>query len=90
MDANKQPPAKIEDLAPFYENDKNITAAVKDGTFVVFWNSTFQNMIAGTSNTILAHEKDAKDKGGLVLMADASVRTMTAKDFNAATKASGK
>ena len=87
---NGRPPAKAEDLAPLYENDKKITAALKDGTIVVFWNSSFKNMPAGTSNTVLGYEKDAKDKGGLVLMADGSVRTMTAKEFNAATKAPGK
>jgi len=90
VDTNRKAPAKIEDLAPFYENDAKITAAVKDGTFVVIWNSTFQNMTAGTSNTILGYEKDAKEKGGLVLMADGSVKTLTDKQFKAATLASGK
>jgi hypothetical protein len=86
-DAHRKPPSKIEDLAPLYENDAKITAAVKDGSFVVFWNAEFQKMTQGTSNTILAYEKDAKEKGGLVLMADGSVKTMSAKEFSAAAKA---
>jgi hypothetical protein len=86
-DTNRKPPSKIEDLAPFYENDAAITASVKDGSFVVYWNAEFRKMTQGTSNTILAYEKDAKDKGGLVLMADGSVKTMSAKDFGAAPKA---
>jgi hypothetical protein len=90
VSTNNKPPSKIEDLAPFYENDAKITALVKDGAVVIIWNSSFQNMTAGTSNTVLGYEKDAKDKGGLVLMADGSVKPMTAKEFNAATKASGK
>ncbi len=87
---NKRPPSKIEELAPFYENNAAITAAVHDGTIVVLWNASFQTMTAGTSNTVLAYEKDAKDKGGVVLMADGSVRTMTAKEFEGAAKAAGK
>jgi hypothetical protein len=89
-DAKGQPPSRIEDLAPFYENDAAVTAAVKDGTFVVFWNSDYRKMTKGTSNTILAYHKDAKDKGGLVLLADGSVKTMSPKEFNAAPKANGK
>jgi hypothetical protein len=90
VDASGKPPAKVEDLAPFYENDVRVTAAIKDGSFVVFWNASLRTMKAGTSNTILAYEKEAPEKGGLVLMADASVRTMNAKEFKEAAKASGK
>lgn len=86
MDSSKKPPAKVEDLAPYYENDAQITAAIKEGTFVVFWNCSFQAMKAGTSNTILAYEKETPEKGGLVLMADGSVRTMTVKEFKDAPK----
>ena len=90
LDAKRQPPAKIEDLAPFYENDAKITAALKDGSVVFIWKSSIQNMTAGTSNTVLAYEKEAPDKGGLVLMADGSVKTMSAKEFKDAPKAPGK
>jgi hypothetical protein len=91
VDTNRKSPAKIEDLAPFYENDAKITATVKDGTLVVFWNAVpFQKMTQGTSNTVLGHEKDTPEKGGLVLMADGSVRTMKAKEFKDAPKASDK
>jgi hypothetical protein len=90
MDTSKKPPAKVEDLAPYYENDAQITTAIKGGTFVVFWNSSFQAMTAGTSNTILAYEKEAPDQGGLVLMADGSVKTMTAKEFKDTAKGTGK
>ncbi|HEY7329934.1 MAG TPA: DUF1559 domain-containing protein [Gemmataceae bacterium] len=90
LDSSKKPPAKVEDLAPYYENDAQITMAIKGGTFVVFWNSSFQAMTAGTSNTILGYEKETPEKGGLVLMADGSVKTMTAKEFKDTAKGTGK
>lgn len=90
LDSKRRAPAKVEDLAPFYENDAKVTAALKDGSFVFLWNSTIQNMTAGTSNTVLAYEKETSDKGGLVLMADGSVKTMSAKEFKDAPKAPGK
>jgi hypothetical protein len=90
LDSKRQPPAKVEDLAPFYENDAKVTAALKDGSFVFLWKSSIQNMTAGTSNTVLAYEKETPDKGGLVLMADGSVKTMSAKEFKDAPKAPGK
>jgi hypothetical protein len=90
VDTNGKPPTRIEDLAPFYENDAAITKAVKDGSYVVLWNGDFRKMTQGTSNTILGYEKEAKDKEGLVLMADGSTKTMSAKDLNAAPKADGK
>jgi hypothetical protein len=86
---NGKPPAKAEDLAPFYENDAAITAALREGQYVIFWNASFQKMTQGTSNTILGYEKATPDQGGLVLMADGSVKTMTAKEFKEAPKADG-
>jgi prepilin-type processing-associated H-X9-DG protein len=47
-------------------------------------------MTQGTSNTILAHEANAQTNGGIVLMADGSVRQMTAAEFQAAPKAQPK
>jgi flagellar basal body-associated protein FliL len=90
VDARGKPPTKAEDLAPFYENDAGVTAALKSGAFVVFWNASFRDMKAGTSNTVLGYEKEAPEKGGLVLIADGSVRPMNANAFKAAVKASGK
>jgi hypothetical protein len=85
-----KPPAKLEDLAPYYENDAKITDALKKGQFVFIYNSSIKNMPAGTAKTILAYEKDVPSSGGLVLMADASVRSMTADEFKKVPKAAGK
>jgi hypothetical protein len=90
LDAHKRPPAKAEDLGPFIENDARILGALKSGEYVVIWKSTFQNMPQGTSNTILAYEKQTPEKGGIVGMADGVVKTMTAAEFKKATKAAGK
>jgi hypothetical protein len=87
---SNKPPAKIEDLAPYYENDAKITDALKKGQFVFIYNSSIKNMPAGTAKTILAYEKEVPTSGGLVLMADASVRSMTADEFKKAPKAAGK
>jgi hypothetical protein len=91
VDANRgRPPARAEDLGPFVENDARILGALKSGEYVILWNSTFQAMTAGTSNTVLGYEKQTPEKGGLVAMADGSVKTMTAQEFKAAPKAPGK
>ncbi len=87
-DANKgRAPTKPEDLAPFYENDPQITALMKDGTVVVYWGATLQKMTQGSSNTVLGYEKDVPTSGGLVMMGDGSVKKMTAEEFAKAPKA---
>jgi hypothetical protein len=85
--ANNKPPARVEDLEPFYEKDAKITAALKDGTYVFFYNVKPTDMTQGTSNTILGYEKDAPTKGGVVLFGDASVKVLTAEEFAKTAKA---
>ena len=53
-------------------------------------NSSIKNRPAGTAKTILAYEKDVPASGGLVLMAEGSVRSMTADEFKKTPKAAGK
>jgi hypothetical protein len=90
LGAMKRPPANAKELAPFLENDVKLVDALTKEEIVIFWKSTFENMTAGTSNTVLGHEKETPTAGGLVLMADASVRTMTAEEFKKAPKGAGK
>jgi hypothetical protein len=87
LDTNKKPPATVDDLAPFYEKDAKITAALKDGTYVFYYNVKLTDMTNGTSNTILGYEKDAPTKGGVVLFGDGTVKPLTADEFAKAPKA---
>lgn len=85
-DANKKPPSKVEELEPFYEKDAKITDAIRKGEIKIYWNVFFLKLPQGTSNTVLGHEKEVATRGGMVLMADGSVRSMTAAEFKKAPK----
>jgi hypothetical protein len=89
LDATKKPPSKIDDLAPYLEKNSPVIGAVKDGSLVMYWNVDIFKLTAGTSNTILAYENDTPTKGGMVGMADGSIKTMTADDFKKAAKPPG-
>lgn len=81
-------PTKAEDLEPFMMGDASGIAALKSGKVVFFWGVTMPDLMkAGPSEVVLAYEKDVPEKGGAVLMGDASVRQMTPDDFKAAKKA---
>src|SRR5947208_3299465 len=56
-------------------------AALKQGSYVMVWGVNSKD-----SGTVLAYEKDAPTKGGAVLMADGTVKDMTAEEFKAAKK----
>ena len=45
---------------------------------------TLKDMTQGSSNTILAYEKDAPEKGGMVAHGDGSVKKLTADEFKKA------
>jgi hypothetical protein len=85
-DKNKgSAPAKAADLAPFLE--KRALGRLEDKSVVFVYGVTIKDMTEGTSNTILAHEKDAPEKGGLVAYGDGSVKKLTADAFKKATVA---
>lgn len=81
--SHEKPPHQLSDLASKqYEGIS--PAAVRDlqkGTFVVVW-----DIQGNDSGTVMAYEKDAPTQGGAVLMADGTVRQMTADEFKAAKK----
>jgi hypothetical protein len=90
LDAAGKPPAKAEDLAPYFENDKRLLALLKDKDIVFIYGVGIKEMTDGTSNTILAYEKDAPTKGGACLYGDGSVKKLDAEEFKKATKAKSK
>jgi hypothetical protein len=78
-------PKRIEDLQPYYENNRKITDAINNGTYVVFFGVNPTRM---PGNTILAYQKEPDSKGQrVVLLCNASVEVMDADTFAAAPKA---
>ena len=51
---------------------------------------TLTDMKDGTSNTVLAYEKDVPTKGGAALMGDGSVKKLSADEFKKAILAKAK
>jgi hypothetical protein len=85
FDALRRAPAKAEDMAKFFDNDARLVKLLKSGRITFVYGVGLRDMPEGTSATVLAHEKDAAKKGGLVLFGDASVRRMSAEEFKGAT-----
>lgn len=69
-------------------NDPNTRGVARDsiveGDVIMIWNGELRDPTAN-GDYILAFEAQVPAKGGYLVMADASVRTMTAKEFAAAT-----
>ena len=92
IDANRKGPASADELMTMASDPgaKAVVQMVKDGKYVLLWGTTILEMQqnpGGASGTILGYEAGAPTAGGLVLMGDASVRTMSAAEFAAAPKA---
>jgi hypothetical protein len=79
----KDPPTKLADLdnPGFAGIYPGAVQALHKGTYVVVWGITSKD-----SGTILAYEKDAPTKGGLAVMADGTVRTVTSDQLKAVKK----
>jgi hypothetical protein len=90
FDTFKKGPAKAADLGPFLENDKRLLGLLDNKDIVFQFGVGVLDMVEGTSNTVLAYDKDVPTKGGLVLMGDASVKSMTAEEFKKAKLATPK
>jgi hypothetical protein len=90
-DARKRGPANVDELAPFFDNDARLKQALQQGQYVFHWNMGLNQMPQGTSNTILAYERDPDAAGNrVVVMGDATPKIMGKADFEAALKAQGK
>jgi hypothetical protein len=89
-DSTGKAPAKAEDLAPHLENNKRLLDHLKTERIVFLYGVRLTEMTAGTSNTVLAYEKDAPKSGGQVLYGDGVVKKLTADEFKKATLAKKK
>jgi hypothetical protein len=87
IDATNKAPQKAEDLAPYFENSKKLLDHLKTKRIEFYYGVGLLQMTEGTSNTVLAYEKDAPEKGGLVLFGDGSVKKLSADEFKKAPKA---
>ena len=79
------PPSKLQDMDRCTcEVGAPARQAIEDGRVVVFWNGAVA--VANNGTYVLGYEKDVPQRGGLVLMADGTVRSMTTSEFQAAPK----
>jgi hypothetical protein len=90
--SSPKPPAKPDDLGPSVKNDQRLLGRLRSGEIVFLYNVRLDQMIAGAgaTNTILAYLKDVPTNGGWVLFGDASIRKLSADEFNKAPKAKPK
>jgi hypothetical protein len=81
--SQQKPPHQLSDLASTrYEGISPIAvAALKKGEIIVVW-----DVQGNDSGTVLAYEKEVPTQGGAVMMADGTVRQMSADEFKAAKK----
>jgi len=83
--ANNKPPASAEELEKWAsannQPEKAITAIKETkagGKYVVKWGT---KRVGGAGDAVLAYESKAPASGGVVLMADGNVKTVTADEF---------
>jgi hypothetical protein len=85
-------PAGVDELkqvATTADERAAVDEAGPGGTLVVIWGASIISPKdgPGSSNIVLGYEKNVPTSGGAVLMLDGTVKSMTAQEFNAATKA---
>jgi hypothetical protein len=87
--ANNKAPMKLQDFFTVMDRNALIETLLKDDGAVVFiYGVRPQDMTQGTTNTILAYEKESDNKGvRVVLYGDGSVELLTDGEFYAKPKA---
>jgi hypothetical protein len=92
-DQHEKAPSRLEDLLAYitFDSEGRAYGEVSNGELVLVWDLNFLRMPRETwGNTVLGYEKEVPTEGGSVLMADGTVRQMTAQEFEAALKANPK
>lgn len=77
-------PRGLDDLNEYEASLPVAYSKIQSGDYVVLWGV---GLNASAANVVLAYEKDAATQGGLVLMLDGTVKTLSAAEFQAAPKA---
>ena len=81
-------PARVADLAGYEAGHPLGYQAVRSGEVVVVWGTTMPGEgDKGGTNAVVAYEKKVPTEGGLVLLHNGKVRSMTADAFRSATQA---
>jgi hypothetical protein len=78
---NKRPPQQLSELRKYEVMHGLAWRALSSGKFVGVWGLSSKD-----SGTVLAYAKDAQTQGGAVLMADGSIKNMSADEAQAAIK----
>jgi hypothetical protein len=82
--SNGRPPKQLSDLKPFAGINPVGYQALQNGQYIAVW-----GVSASDAGAVIAYQKDAPKQGGAVLMADGSVKNMTADELQAALKTKG-
>lgn len=86
-DAYHQGPPGWEEFKEFEAKSggsPQIMDQLRELGYTVIWNCQFKNITIGISNFVVAYPADASSNGGVVLLLDGSVRTMSAQEFQEA------
>jgi hypothetical protein len=89
-DDNKgKPPQQAADIQKYTEGDPQANALLTDGSFVLIYGVTVQDMQKqkGASQTVLGYDKAVETDKGIVLMGDGATQYVTADEFKKMTKA---
>jgi len=81
---DKKGPSKAEDLAPYLGKDERLLERIRSGDIVVLWDVWLFDLFGepgGLGGSVIAYEKDAPTKGGLVVMGDRTVKKVSPDEF---------
>jgi hypothetical protein len=80
----RRPPKDLADLASISPEMPAAEISLREGKIVVLWGGAYTTGPAG--GAILAYEKGADTGGGLVLLQNGTVKSVSAAEFQAAPK----
>jgi len=85
LDQKKQPPGRAADLRAYAPAFPLVKAFMNQTKYAVLW-GTNPEIMPDAAGTVLAYETTTPAQGGWALMADGSVKQLSAEEFQAARK----